>query len=84
MSLSRTALRISNSQSCPGMMFLLVQPRVHAIGFQAGVEGADGVTVRVGVAEEDFEGAVWLRQINVPFWWKIKKRRSSYGASFGF
>jgi|GEM_PF-3939890 len=34
-----------------------VQPRVHAIGFQAGVQGADFVRVRVRVAEEDFEGA---------------------------
>jgi hypothetical protein len=39
---------------------LLVQPRVHAIGFQAGVQGADFVRVRVGVAEEDFEGVFGL------------------------
>ena len=37
--------------------FLFVKPRVHAVLGQAGVESAHGVTVRVGVAEEDFEGA---------------------------
>ena len=34
-----------------------VEPRVHAILGQASVESAHGVTVRVGVAEEDFERA---------------------------
>jgi len=36
------------------------QPRIHAVFGEAGPCGecADGVTVRVGVAEEDFEGAV--------------------------
>ena len=37
--------------------FGFVEPSVHAVLGQAGVECADGVTVRVGVAEEDFEGA---------------------------
>ena len=37
--------------------FCFVKPCVHAIFGEAGVECADGVTVRVGVAEEDFEGA---------------------------
>ena len=43
--------------------FLLVEPCVHAVFGQAGVERADGVAacarkgIRVGVAEEDFEGA---------------------------
>ena len=37
--------------------FGFVEPRVHAVFGQAGVESAHGVTVRVGVAEEDFEGA---------------------------
>jgi hypothetical protein len=31
--------------------------RVHAVLGQAGVESADGITVRVGMAEEYFEGA---------------------------
>ncbi len=35
----------------------LVEPRVYAVLGQAGVESAHGVTVRVGVAEEDFERA---------------------------
>ncbi len=30
---------------------------VHTIGFQTGIQGANFVRVRVGVAEEDFEGA---------------------------
>jgi hypothetical protein len=42
----------------PWEEFLFVEPCVHAVLGQAGVECADGVTVRVGVAEEDFEGAV--------------------------
>ena len=39
--------------------FGFVEPRVHAVFGQAGPCGksAHGVTVRVGVAEEDFEGA---------------------------
>ena len=31
--------------------------QIHAVFGQAGVESAHGVTVRVGAAEEDFEGA---------------------------
>ena len=38
--------------------FGFIEPRVHAVFGEAGVESAHGVTVRVGVAEEDFEGAV--------------------------
>ncbi len=37
--------------------FLFVQPRVHAIVGETRVERVDAVTVRAGVAEEDFEGA---------------------------
>jgi len=37
--------------------FFFVEPRVHAVFGQAGVESPHGVTVRVGVAEEYFEGA---------------------------
>ena len=37
--------------------FGFVEPCVHAVLGQAGVKSAHGVTVRVGVAEEDFEGA---------------------------
>ena len=45
--------------------FLLVEPCVHAVFGQAGPcgESADGVAVRVGVAEEDFEGALGLRHL---------------------
>jgi hypothetical protein len=38
--------------------FFFVEPRVHAVFGEAGVESAHGVTVRVGVAEEDFERAL--------------------------
>jgi len=47
----------------PWEEFGFVEPRVRAVFGQAGVKSAhiiplwDGVTVRVGVAEEDFEGA---------------------------
>ena len=41
----------------PWEEFGFVEPRVHAVFGQAGIECADGVTVRVSVAEEDFEGA---------------------------
>ena len=34
-----------------------IEPSVHAVFGQAGVESPHGVTVRVGVAEEDFERA---------------------------
>jgi len=37
--------------------FFLVEPCVRTFRGEAGVECAHGVTVRVGVAEEDFEGA---------------------------
>jgi hypothetical protein len=39
----------------PWEEFGFVEPRIHAVFGQAGVEGAHGVTVRVGVAEKDFE-----------------------------
>ena len=42
----------------PNPVFLFVEPCVHAVIGQAGIESAHGITVRVGVAEEDFERAV--------------------------
>ena len=42
----------------PWEEFGFVEPRVHAVFGQASVKSAHGVTVRVGVAEEDFEGVV--------------------------
>jgi hypothetical protein len=37
--------------------FSLVEPGVHAVLGQAGIERLHGVAVTVGMAEEDFEGA---------------------------
>jgi len=42
----------------PWEEFSFVEPCIHAVFGQAGIESAHGVTVRMGVAEEDFEGAV--------------------------
>ena len=41
----------------PWEEFGFVEPCVHAVLVQAGVKSAHGVTVRVGMAEEYFEGA---------------------------
>lgn len=38
-------------------MIFLFKAAKHAFFFEAEVSGADRVTVRVGVTEEDFEGA---------------------------
>ena len=50
---SHTALQICNSQPALGGVWL-GRASVHAVVRQAGVECADGVTVRVGMAEENF------------------------------
>jgi hypothetical protein len=41
----------------PWEKFGFVEPRVHAVLGEAGVKSAHGVTVRVGMAKKDFEGA---------------------------
>ena len=46
--------------------FGFVEPRVHAVLGQAGVKSAHGVTVRVGVAEEDFERAFGFEHFGFP------------------
>jgi len=44
-------------RSLPWEEILFVEPSVHSILRQARVQCADSVPVRMGMAEEDFEGA---------------------------
>ena len=44
--------------------FFFVQPCVHAVFGEAGVESLYGIAVRVGVAEEDFQGSLGFGHIH--------------------